>query len=278
MNPIEKNAKFILNVLVENNKEQYDNSQILGLTNLSPQDISDAISYLNDLGALESYSETGMKPFDFSFIRMKTRGRYLYNEIKEKESKEIENNGNINSVVITKPINPVGSPYGFTEEDWETVALQKEEPEKLYVVLGLQFSSEFYDTESLKKNVELKFSIALKNVSDRKNENYQLVFESLSAGLGEHLFNEIARNIIGADIAVFDTSNLNPNVMIELGVALTWGTRVLPIRAQGSEKPPSDISGQTWIEYSDSFNNILDTTFNKKLEKMIQRSLARKKK
>ena len=40
--------------------------------------------------------------------------------------------------------------------------------------------------------------------------------------------------------------------MIELGVALTWGVRVLVIKAQGCPLPPSDISGHTWVEYRDS--------------------------
>jgi hypothetical protein len=51
------------------------------------------------------------------------------------------------------------------------------------------------------------------------------------------------------DIAVFDVSDLNPNVMIEIGVALTWGIRMLLIRENGSPTPPSDISGQTWAKY-----------------------------
>jgi len=42
----------------------------------------------------------------------------------------------------------------------------------------------------------------------------------LSAGYGRHLFNEIASDIISADIAVFEASDLNANVMIEIGVAL----------------------------------------------------------
>jgi len=72
----------------------------------------------------------------------------------------------------------------------------------------------------------------------------------LSAGYGEHLFNEIASDIISADIAVFDASDRNPNVMIEIGVALTWGIRLLPIREKNAPTLPSDISGQVWAEYS----------------------------
>jgi hypothetical protein len=71
------------------------------------------------------------------------------------------------------------------------------------------------------------------------------------AGYGEHLFNKIAVDIISSDIAVFETSDYNPNVMIEMGVALTWGVRVLPIKKKGRPIPPSDISGQTWAKYTD---------------------------
>ena len=78
-----------------------------------------------------------------------------------------------------------------------------------------------------------------------------LHFQPLAAGY-EHLFNEITCGIISADIAVFDTSDLNPNVMLEMGVALTWGVRVLPIKNEKCQKAPSDISGQTWADYRDN--------------------------
>jgi hypothetical protein len=66
-----------------------------------------------------------------------------------------------------------------------------------------------------------------------------LVFRALAAGYGEHLFNQIARDIIAADIAVFETSDLNPTVMLEMGVALTWGVRVLPIKRVNEAIAPS---------------------------------------
>ncbi len=64
--------------------------------------------------------------------------------------------------------------------------------------------------------------------------------------------------------------------MIELGVALTWGVRVLPLREKKSPEPPTDISGQTWIEYENSGEKIFDKEFHKKLEKMIERAIAKK--
>lgn len=93
---------------------------------------------------------------------------------------------------------------------------------------------------------------------------------------GEHLFNEIARDIISADIAIFDTSDLNPNVMVEMGVALTWGVGVLPIKHQDCPKPPSDISGQTWADYKNSAEAFSDIEHDQKLMRMVERA-ARKK-
>ena len=103
-----------------------------------------------------------------------------------------------------------------------------------------------------------------------------LVYAPLAAGYGEHLFNEIAREIIAADIAVFETSDVNPNVMLELGVALTWGTRVLPIKHQECPRPPSDVSGQTWADYKDNAARFVDSDHPEKLVRMVQRAVTKK--
>lgn len=99
---------------------------------------------------------------------------------------------------------------------------------------------------------------------------------ALTAGYGEHLFNEIARDIISSDIAVFETSDLNPNVMLEMGVALTWGVRVLPIKLEQCEKPPSDFSGQTWADYRDDATAFVYPEHHQKLVIMIERALQKK--
>lgn len=90
------------------------------------------------------------------------------------------------------------------------------------------------------------------------------------------MFNEIAREIISSDIAVFETSDMNPNVMIEMGVALTWGVRVLPIKAEGVTRPPSDISGQTWADHRASAAEFVDHDHLDKLVNMIERVMRKK--
>jgi hypothetical protein len=114
------------------------------------------------------------------------------------------------------------------------------------------------------------------NSGRRVQTPVKLKFSVLAAGYGEHLFNQIARGIIGSDIAVFETSDLNANVMLEMGVALTWGVRVLPIKAEGKPMPPSDVSGQTWADYRQSGAEFLDPDHLDKIVAMIERALRKK--
>jgi hypothetical protein len=160
------------------------------------------------------------------------------------------------------------------------VTRHRNDHEKLIVVFGHQWDSKFFNTEDLRRKHRRNVRLALDAVlATRKEVKMTLDYRPLKGGYGEHLFNEIARDILSADIAVFDTSDLNPNVMIELGVALvalTWGTRVLPIRERGASRPPSDISGQTWAEYEGSGASWPDPAHSDKLQAMVERA-ARKK-
>jgi hypothetical protein len=259
---------------MEEDRFHFENTELQNMSELSPKDLNDAVLYLEDIGAVELMRALGTAPFEFDSVAVESRGRYLYHEIKAQESTHEEE-----PIPLPKrPINPIGSPYGFTEEDWKAVSLQKGNGRILYVVLGMQFESKYYDSKALVDNFQAIFLGAVKEYNDKnKSLKITLQFEKLTAGLGEHLFNQIARSIIGSDIAVFETSELNPNVMLEMGVALTWGVRVLPIKIKGWPHPPSDVSGQTWIEYQDSGKKILEDKFDRKLAKMIEGIMARKK-
>lgn len=143
--------------------------------------------------------------------------------------------------------------------------------------MGYQFVSQNYNSEDLQQNIRTMFDTAVSQHNAQHGSlKTQLDFRPLAAGYGEHLFNEIARDIIASDIAVFDTSDQNPNVMVELGVALTWGIRVLPIKLHTQGRPPSDISGQTWADYKDSGKIILEPDHNEKLVRMVQRATNKK--
>lgn len=85
-----------------------------------------------------------------------------------------------------------------------------------------------------------------------------MVFEDLSADYGGHVFNKIAESIIASDIAVFEKSDENSNVMIELGITLNFGKNVLLIRERSSNKPPSDKSGHSYAQYNNDALNFKD--------------------
>ncbi len=274
MNPIENNAYQLLMSMANSKKEQFQAKELQQMSGLEPQEINDAVDYLHSIGAVEVIKALGTAPFMFAALFLQSRGRFLYHEIRNKlDSASVQDE----SFLPARPFNPIGSPYGFTEDDWDTVSIRKEDDSVLYVVLGKQFQSKFYDSGSLDRNIRAHFQDAVQQYNRINNSaKITLEFEALAAGFGEHLFNDIARSIIGSDIAVFESSDLNPNVMLEMGVALTWGIRVLPIKNEGRPNPPSDISGQTWVEHKDSGATILDDKFDRKLVKMIERVMQRK--
>lgn len=275
MNLVEENAVKILTTLIEKNVKQAQGKQIEQIIGLSPEDINDAVDYLVVLGSVEVIRGLGTEPYTFGAIMVNSRGKFLYHEMK-KRTDEVEKEKE-KKLLPERPVNPVGSPYGFTDDDWEYVSLRREDRSTLNVVFGLQYESEYYNTDQLINNIKNYFQKAVEMYNKKlSKEKITLQFEKLTAGYGEHLFNTIARSIIGSDIAVFEVSDQNPNVMIELGVALTWGVRVLPLREKKSPNPPTDISGQTWIEYEESGGKIIDEEFHKKLEKMIERAISKK--
>jgi hypothetical protein len=281
---IDEDATALLEVLAKAPRDTYvDGSQLQQSTGLDPSRINDAMAILVDSGLAEWLQVMGTAPFDFGDATITPRGRYEYQRAAQaangtaKTPSATRESPATAVVTSVRPPSPVGSPYGFTDEDWEIVAERKARQGQLRVVLGYQFASEYYDTEQLKQNIKSTFESAVSEYNHRKlGPTVSLHFKPLAAGYGEHLFNDIARDIIGADIAVFEASDLNPNVMIEMGVALTWGVRVLPIKAAGRPKPPSDVSGHTWADYRDSALTFEDQDHQSRLVRMIQRAVRKK--
>jgi DNA-binding MarR family transcriptional regulator len=279
-NTIEQNIGLVLQALKEKNRTGTGETWVSGKelakeTNLEPPEINDAVDLLATNRLVEVLQALGTAPYMFECVTITPKGRYEL----ERAKKETTATGKpeAKALLSVLPPTPVGSPYGFTDGDWEIVAERKSKVDELRVVVGCQFESKKYDTKTLKANLQATFQSAVNEYNKKGNVvKVTLHFQPLEAGYGEHLFNEIAREIISADIAVFDTSDLNSNVMIEMGVALTWGIRVLPIKEESCPKPPSDISGQTWTDYRNSAAEFVDVNHMDKLIAMIERA-ARKK-
>jgi len=252
-------------------------------TDLPPHDINDAIALLQRSGYVEWRQYLGTAPYNFGHVWITPVGRY---EVERASSILAEplpltaSTTDPKAAVrgqVSLPPTPIGSPYGFHDEDWETIAERKARSDQLIVVMGYQFTSSFYDTTLLQQNIEGGLRRAVEQYNRQPGALPAVLdFRPLAAGYGEHLFNEIARDIIASDIAVFETSDMNPNVMVELGVALTWGIRVLPIKLQSQPKPPSDISGQTWADYEENAARFIDPDHESKLVRMVDRAMRKK--
>jgi hypothetical protein len=280
----ENNSYTILQTLATHVAPALTGKQLEDISQITPSEINYAVGDLEESGLVEAIGASRRDPFTFDEVVLTSRGKYQIGQLKKISDYERTGQPQIVESVNTWsppkainliPVLPVGSPFGFTPEDWGMVTENIRDPFKIYVVFGFQFESKYYNTNRLKRNVHKMFQTAVKEYNKSGN-SIILEFASLRGGYGHHLFNKIARDIISSDIAVFDASDLNPNVMIEIGVALTWGTKVLIIREKNSDKPPSDISGQTWAEYTKDASNFSDSTHQKELLIMVKLA-ARKK-
>jgi len=279
---IEENQDKILEYLYAKDvegKESIHGDDILKATGLKPVQINDAIELLHNSGLVDWLVTFGTAPYNFYSVQITAQGKYEYQRRKEVQFAQTQSeiSGLMQLLKRARPPLPIGSPFGFTEADWEIVARKKAKKNVLQVALGCKFDSSSYNTEMLKKNVENMFKAAVQRFNkENRGKTIKLGFVSLHAGYGEHVFNEIARDIISSDIAVFETSDLTPNVFIEVGVALTWGPRVFLIKKKERQRPPSDISGQTYADYLNDAKTFVDPEHEEKLYRMVERAIRKK--
>lgn len=168
----------------------------------------------------------------------------------------------------------------FDDSALERIAKRRQAESKIFVVFGYQFESKYYDSNELKKNIAARLSRLQNLFSDLESLDISLEFRPLKGGLGKHLFEDILVDIASADIAIFEVSDLNPNVFLEMGVALSHGVPVIPLKHKDSGKIPSDISGLMWVMYDDNGRILLDENFDYDLQVLVssakKRSAVRK--
>jgi hypothetical protein len=293
---IQDNTYKILKFLYNKQKEIKDDIYIAAEdvrngTGLTVTEVNDAVELLHESGLVERLQTLGTAPYNFNSVLITARGKYEAERRRSIEtamvkagvsSEKYPSSVNewlefVSQARSVRPPVPVGSPYGFKEEDWEYVSRKKAQKNVLRVVLGCKFQSSHYKTDELKKNIKEMFEQAVNRYShENPGQSINVEFTPLHAGYGEHLFNAIARDIISSDIAVFETSDQAPNVFIEVGVALTWGSRVFLIKKDGCPDPPSDISGQTFAAYKNDASRFVDSEHKEKLYRMVEQALRRK--
>jgi len=269
----EESAARLLALMVESGRTDFASDWLQRRSGLSPPAVSDALDYLDDLGAIRAVRRN--EGFGFRAAWLQPRGQFLYRAIRAQQ--DAAGGDGREALLPERPPNPVGSPHGFTADDWEAVALRKDDPQTLYVLLGLQFVSSHYDPRALTRHVRSHFEEAVRRYNERHPDATIAVhFERMLAGLGTHGFSRIARDILRADVAVFETSDWNPNVMLEMGVALTWGVAVVPLRRAAARPIPSDVSGQAYVLHERSAALILSETFGNQLLELIERVMQTK--
>ena len=297
----ENNATIILQTLsvYDESGRGLSGKELQDLTGLTVSEINYAIATLEESRLVQVTGSTSIPPFTFDRVELTSRGKYQTDQIAKistqsgrrekrpveagiKEYVEVGDTVRAKKISSTNyvpkytiPFPPAGSPFGFTPEDWSLVTDSKRDSSKLYVVFGFQLISKYYDTNKLIQNAQNMFQTTI-NEYNKLGNSVGLEFDTLGAGYGQHLFNKIARDIISSDIAVFDVSSPNRNVMIEIGVALTWGIKVFIIRAKNTPKTPSDISGQTWAEYEDSALTFSNPKHQKELLIMVKLAARQK--
>lgn len=140
---------------------------------------------------------------------------------------------------------------------------------RIRIFVGYQFCSAYYEIDDIKFMME--------KLKERlyKTQNILLEVKFGELPVGNILWNEIIDSISKADITIFDISENNPNVMIEVGLSYGFKKNVLLLKNKESLEAypkPSDLSGTIIIEYENKENLASEKILNA-LERGIIRFL-----
>ena len=140
---------------------------------------------------------------------------------------------------------------------------------RLSVFVGFQSHSEFHDLKGVKSLLSSLGRHLL------RKHNISLNVQYGKFPLGSTLWNEVTNAIRKSDICIFDISENNPNVMIEVGLALGLDRQVFLLKNKESERfsTPSDLRSFIYVTYpnrkklnssemlsdlSEGFNNFIE--------------------
>lgn len=136
----------------------------------------------------------------------------------------------------------------------------------LTVTFCYQFSSQHYD------KVELHSCIAraIEEV-DRGIDGINVVYDPIEEGLSSEVIHEnITKTIQKSNLVIFELSDLNPNVLFELGLAKGRDKPIIVLREEGVEKPlPTDVQSFIYLKYSKNNLQSLHFSLAQKIKKTI---------
>lgn len=118
---------------------------------------------------------------------------------------------------------------------------------KLKIFAGYQINSEYHDTKDVKQTI-----LKVKEVVEKEFPNIELDIKFGEFEAGKVLFNEVLSAIKECEIAIFDISENNPNVLIEVGLAYGNNKQVILLKNELSKEKfeiPSDIGAFIYVPY-----------------------------
>jgi hypothetical protein len=114
--------------------------------------------------------------------------------------------------------------------------------------IGYQFDSKFHSPEDFKE-----MDKKLKTKLDTYDPPVDLFFEYGEFVPGAQLWDEILEKITYSDISIFDISENNPNVLLEVGIAYGSNKQVILLKKEETNEKyptPSDLKAFVYIPYS----------------------------
>jgi hypothetical protein len=159
--------------------------------------------------------------------------------------------------------------------------MERRNDPSLRIVFGYQFSSDFYDTALLVSNLEAALARAARELNETREQAGEVPityhFKTLSASRSGSLFCDICMDIQSSDIAFFEVSNRNPNVMLEYGLAIGSNTILIPLRDEQSQVLPTHLQGIRWYSYRDNGMSLTEAPFVSSLRVILTSCFARKR-
>ena len=162
--------EFLMRGYQKDAEKMFTGEELQQALDIGPERLNPVIDQLSNTGLIKIYKYGGTFPYRFGQVKILSRGIY---ELERRKSykKAISDLKPVNfdtqikvsdfktlmksllGLKELKPPTPVGSPYGFTDNDWELVSSRKSDLSTLHMVLGTKYVSSYYDTMALRQNI-----------------------------------------------------------------------------------------------------------------------------